>query len=564
MENGKNNGTSKNSQTAVLKKLVTQSLGAVAIGIALLIVFIVCNFILSRAHTQQTNAIVALEQYRNSSKTLTYSVQSYAVTGQSKYYDAYKQELEVDKSRESALTTLESCGITESEWDKLNQAVALSEGLLPLETKAIDCVEQNSLKAAQACVFSEEYKNSVDQINQIVDELISEVIERTNHRQTILQLAQISIGVLFILSLLFIIQRFIKTISFANTDLLQPIKKVSKQMIALAQGDFGVELDLQEDESEVGQLVASILFMKKNLHNMVADIEEMLEQMGDGKYNVAPEQEYVGEFIKIKEALIVINEKMRETFQTLRNVSGQIDGGAGQLALAAEDLAQSCTDQAAKVSDLVSIFDSITKSMEQNVTGAKDSVQIATEAGLTLTEGNRKMQELKDAIEEINLCSEQISSIINDIEDIASQTNLLSLNAAIEAARAGEAGKGFAVVADQVKKLSEESAEAAGRTTTLIETTVKAVEKGKLIADETAANMFNVMGGAKDATEKMGQIAQLLESDMTQLRKVNENIHQVSAIVDNNSATSQETSAVSEEQKAQVDTMVQLMNQFEI
>ena len=179
-------------------------------------------------------------------------------------------------------------------------------------------------------------------------------------------------------------------------------------------------------------------------------------------------------------------------------------------------------------------------------------------------EGNRKMQELKDEIQEIGRCSEQIGTIIEAIEEIASQTNLLSLNAAIEAARAGEAGKGFAVVADQVKNLANESSKAVKRTTELIQTTVSVMERSTMIADETASNMGEVMTGAKEATEKMEQIVEMLEKDARRMHDMNENIIQVSAAVDNNSATSEETAAVSEQQKAQVESMVELMSRFKI
>ena len=189
---------------------------------------------------------------------------------------------------------------------------------------------------------------------------------------------------------------------------------------------------------------------------------------------------------------------------------------------------------------------------------------MASEAGVTLAKGNEKMQELKDSIQEMGRCSEQIGAIIEAIEEIASQTNLLALNAAIEAARAGDAGKGFAVVAEQVKNLANESAKAAGRTTELIETTVSVMDRSISIADETAENMNLVMTDAKAATEKMEQIAQMLKENASRMHDLNENAIQVSDAVDNNSATSQETAAVSEEQKVQVETMVELMSQFEI
>ena len=202
--------------------------------------------------------------------------------------------------------------------------------------------------------------------------------------------------------------------------------------------------------------------------------------------------------------------------------------------------------------------------MEQNAKEAEDSAKIASRAGETLSRGNQKMMELRDAIEEISKCSGQIGTIIEDIEDIASQTNLLSLNAAIEAARAGETGRGFAVVAEQVKNLANESAKAAWKTTELIETTVTVMERGIVIADETTANMKEVMEDTEAATEKIGQIVQMLKQNTAHMRDVNDSIAEVSSVVDNNSATSEETAAVSEEQKTQVEAMVELMNRFQI
>lgn len=551
-------------QGAALRRLVKHAIMTVATGVIFLVLTIGVNLISSNAQSEQLNATKALNQYRNGSKSLTYSVQSYAVTGNKSYYDAYMKELNEDQSREKALEILKGINITSSEWEKLNNISGLSEGLVPLEEEALESASGGDTETACGYVFSDEYEDTISQISLLTDDVIDKIQDRNSNKRTILNIIMIVIQVLFIGAFVFIVNDILKIIRFAREELLVPVEKVALQMAELADGNFKVPFDLKEDESEVGSMVASINFMKRNITGMVREISDTLEQMSNGDYNINIQQEYVGEFVQIKDSFISIGEKMRKTLYTIREVSGHIDNGSEQLACAAEDLAEGCTAQAMQVAELVNIIGGMTDSMESNASAASDSVGIAAMAGESLQAGNQKMHELIDAISEISKCSEQIGSIIGDIEDIASQTNLLSLNAAIEAARAGEAGKGFAVVAEQVKSLAEESAKAAGRTTTLIETTIEAVDKGISIANETASNMSEVMDGAREATQKMGQIASMLQQDVKRMHEVNDNISQVSAVVDNNSATSEETAAISQEQNQQVEAMVSLMDQFVI
>lgn len=551
-------------QGTALRRLVKHAILTVATGVIFLVLTIGVNLISSNAQSEQLNATKALNQYRNGSKSLTYSVQSYAVTGNKSYYDAYMKELNEDQSREKALEILKGINITSSEWEELNNISGLSEGLVPLEEEALESASGGDTETACGYVFSDEYEDTISQISLLTDDVIDKIQDRNSNKRTILNIIMIVIQVLFIGAFVFIVNDILKIIRFAREELLVPVEKVSLQMAELADGNFKVPFDLKEDESEVGSMVASINFMKRNITGMVREISDTLEQMSNGDYNINIQQEYVGEFVQIKDSFISIGEKMRKTLYTIREVSGHIDNGSEQLACAAEDLAEGCTAQAMQVAELVNIIGGMTDSMESNASAASDSVGIAAMAGESLQAGNQKMHELIDAISEISKCSEQIGSIIGDIEDIASQTNLLSLNAAIEAARAGEAGKGFAVVAEQVKSLAEESAKAAGRTTTLIETTIEAVDKGISIANETASNMSEVMDGAREATQKMGQIASMLQQDVKRMHEVNDNISQVSAVVDNNSATSEETAAISQEQNQQVEAMVSLMDQFVI
>lgn len=563
-ENVAMNGKKPVSQKAQLEQIRKQNVIILALGVALMVLSLIFSVMASMAKEQQLTVTMALDQYRIGSKALTSAVQSYAVTGDQQYKDDYYAEINDIQNRDKALAILTKEGLTQNEWAILEQIQGLSNGLVPLEEKAMADVVLGFLENAQEAVFGQEYEESVVQINDLTDTLISTVQNRLAQSANLASVLQLGSQVILMLAFLFIAKQFLGVIKFSEKELLVPIEKVSAEMQFLAQGDFDQELDMFADESEVGTMVASIETMKKNNKAMIGEISSTLVSMGDGNYNFRLEKQYVGAFVEIKDSIERIGQKMRETLLTIRDVSGQIDAGAEQLACAAQDLADGTTRQAAQVSDLVDIIEVMTQSMETSAAEAEESVHLSNKAGETVMASSEKMEELKVAIAEISKCSEQISTIINTIDDIASQTNLLSLNAAIEAARAGEAGKGFAVVADQVKKLAEESAAAAGRTNVLIETTIATVEKGIAIADGTVEKMNEVVVNSKIATEKMAQISEKLRSDVNNMHDINASIADVSSVVDNNSATSQETAAVSEEQKAQVDTMVSIMESFSI
>ena len=564
MKNQKEEPVYKNGQAAQLNKMVKDTYRVVGIGIILLVVFTAINIMVSLANADQLESVMYLNQYRLGSKTLTSEVQSYAVTGNSVYYDNYYKELDVDKNRDVALAGLRKNDITDEELKVFDQIASFSNNLVPLEVEAMEKVQAGDLQTAMSLVFGEEYETTVQQINALTDECISNIQNRISKKQSMLTTFMYISELLFVASFIYIVLKIAGTINFSKKELLIPIVKVSDQMTELAKGRFDKEMDMYADESEVGKMVEAIAFMKQNFSNMIHEISDVLGQMGSGNYHVEVTQEYVGEFVKIKESLIKIIADMKQVLQTIKDTAAEVDGGSEQLAKAAMDLADGCTVQSTKVAEVADMVKQMATSMEEKAQDAQDTVMISTQAGELLMSGNEKMQELKVAINEISKCSEGISTIIATIEDISSQTNLLSLNASIEAARAGEAGRGFAVVAEQVKKLAEESAQAAGETTVLIEKTVETVEKGIAIADETVKNMEEVMTGAKASTEKMAQMADELREEANNMYTINENVSAVAEIVDNNSATSQETAAVSEEQTAQVATMVQMLAQFKI
>ena len=552
----------KNSQELHLKKIIRKSVIATITGGILLILLIAINAFVLLMEEDRLETTRFLNQYRLGSKTLTIAVQSYAVTGDKNYYDDYIKELNVDRNRDVALEGLKSNNITSAEWDEMNQITKLSDDLVPIEELAMAAVASGDHTAAINYVFSGEYKNDIEIISRKTDEVIDQIQDRLDTKKNVLLAVQLVIEVLFLLSFLYVIRQIIVTIKFSREELLLPITKVSDQMVSISEGDFHAPFNMLQDDSEVGRMVCAILFMKDNLVKIIREITSVLTQMGDGNYEVSLDQNYVGEFGEIKESFNKISQKIRHTLQSLRDMSNQIKMGSMQLSEAAANLAEASTSQATTVSDLSTLTDSLYTDMDKNSVDAKECVEIASRAGEALMAGNVKMEELKGAIGDISKRSEEIKNIIHVIEDIASQTNLLSLNAAIEAARAGDAGRGFAVVAEQVKNLAEQSAKSAGETTKLIEATVDAVDKGIAIADETAANISEVMAGAQTATQKMGQISKLLQQNVEYMKQVDADLGEIQGVIDTNAATSEETAAISQEQTGQVEIMAQLMDKF--
>ena len=554
----------KNSQVARLRRIVKQTNFSLVLGIVLLVLLFFASISYAFISNEQLESTMYLNQYRLGSKVLTTAVQSYAVTGDTIYYDDYMRELNTDRNRDIALAGLEANNIKEHEWEGLNEIASLSNNLVPLEEEALAAVAAGDITSATEFVFGAEYSETIQKINSRPDEVIAEIQDRLDTSKKMFMVIQIVCAIAFLAGFVRLAQQCLRTIHFSQAELLTPIIKVSEQMELLAGGNLHAEFDLKEDDSEVGNMVAAIRFMKDNMTAIIDEISCSLEQMGNGNYIITVNQNYVGEYVKIKESLNKIIADMRATVTTIQDVAHEIDSGSAQLAYAADDLATACTGQATEVSDLMMLLTHLGESIEYNEKEAEEAVKIANLASSTLTVGAQKLQELGSAMEDINQCSEQIIAVISAISDIGEEIDLLSLNASIESARAGEAGRGFAVVAEQVKKLAEASQNAVGQTSELIKRTVESVEIGTRISREAAANMEEVQMGAEETTGRINSIVEKLQSEVESIAHINESIGVVAGIVDNNSATSEETAAVSEQQKAQVESMVDIINKFRV
>ena len=335
----------KNSQAARLKKIVKQTRGSLVLGVVLLVLLFFASVGYAVVSQEQLESTMYLNQYRLGSKALTTAVQSYAVTGDRIYYEDYMRELNTDKNRDIAWAGLEANDIKDYEWEELRKIASLSDNLVPLEEEAMASVDAGDVVSATAFVFGEEYSETIQQINSLTDDVITRIQDRLDKSKNMLLILQIICAAAFLAGFIRLAAQCLKTITFSQTELLAPIIKVSDQMTLLAEGNLHADLDLAEDDSEVGNMVASIRFMKDNMAAIIDEISYILEQMGQGNYIITVNQEYVGEYVKIKDSLNKIVEDMRGTVTTIQAVTSEIDSGAGQLAFAAEDLSSACTGQ---------------------------------------------------------------------------------------------------------------------------------------------------------------------------------------------------------------------------
>ena len=264
----------KNSQAARLEKIIKQTRFSLILGGILLVLLIVANVGYVSITLEEFESSMSLNQYRMGSKALTAAVQSYAVTGDVQYYDAYMEELNVDKNRDTAWEVLQSNDIKADEWAALEEIAGLSNGLVPLEKDAMAAVAAGNTQEAVEFVFGSEYAKTIQRINDLTDNTIDKIIDRLEAKKTRFLLLEIICVIVFVAAFIRLTFNSVKAIRFSERELLVPIVKVSGQMTALANGNFDAELDLEKDDSEVGHMVASIDFMKNNMAGMLKEMKK--------------------------------------------------------------------------------------------------------------------------------------------------------------------------------------------------------------------------------------------------------------------------------------------------
>ncbi|MDD2973186.1 MAG: methyl-accepting chemotaxis protein [Lachnospiraceae bacterium] len=351
-------------------------------------------------------------------------------------------------------------------------------------------------------------------------------------------------------------------------SIVQEIQSVEAIMEEVANGNLSVQIKKDSiTEDEFGQLLTCIEKTISELNRYdayITDITDNLDRLADGKMQLDLSRSYTGQFSKVKDGLSQISSSWNDTLSKISSSSDLVTNEADNMYQSALHLADGTADQSSAIEQLTASIQEITNQVSNNATGALDARNKVESMSDTVNENNDKMKELLQAMEDIKVSSNEIIHITQTIENIATQTNLLSLNASIEAARAGEMGKGFAVVAGEIGNLANQSVEAVKMTSALIDNTIKAVEKGADIADTTAQASNDLADVAIDITEIMDTISEGSQQQSDLLQQFSSAVDQIATVVSRNTAAATESTGISEKLKVEASDLKELIHQFDL
>lgn len=418
--------------------------------------------------------------------------------------------------------------------------------------------EAGQMMIGDVRVIYDDFGNSFDSLVAFEQEHT----DQSAQKASTLYLCIVIVVIIVVIISVLIVTYFAKLVTGQITE---PLKRIEAAMSKLhKEGDLNFELTY-DARDEFGDLVTEIHSFVTSLVTIIRDEEYLMAEMAKGNFNVnsGATELYIGDFEQILLSMRGIKQKLGTALAGISNSAQQVNLASSQMAGEAQNLADGASQQASAVEEILATIEDVENESEINAEQAVSVSQKADAVKEGAENSNLQMQAMVAEMNKITETSKQISTIIDAIEDIATQTNLLSLNASIEAARAGEAGRGFAVVADEIGKLAQQCSKSASTTRDLIETSIEQTEKGNSIANETAQALYAVSEGIEQIAELVEKVRVNCEHQSVALKEVDNGMEEISHIVESNSASAEETSATSEELAAHADTLSSLLAEFQ-